>query len=557
MAGNAGGGGSSGRHVWFQGLQQQQQQGAMAVMPFVEAGPSAGRGRPMGSGTSAATSGSLYMTAMSSSSNAVLANGDSRRSSLCESSTSSVMVGPVASGMQLSGNSAYNSSARNSLELGTPAVGGVSAAAAAGSSMANNAGLADMSSMQMLVSSLMAEIQNSRQEAMDSRNAAVQAQQQLKVITEALSAGAAADAAGGQAGQLMGSGAAAAAAAHDQLQQRAMMQRAASGLTAFPDAATAAGMQLAGAGLTHAISNGSNMSCSGNWAAAAAAGMVAGLPSASAAAPDAAVASLQQAVAHRLSLEQAAAAAGGAATGSSNYGMLPGTAEGQLQGYAVPSSYAIAAGNAGCMDGLDSGAGVMNWLQLLPPAQGLDTAIPVGDFSTASAGVGSDMVMSGAAGVATAGTWRNSFEAAAPVFGLAPAAAAAAVSQGLMTGAGNVPVTVALPLGGNGMQQQQLPQQQLTSDYLLRLQQQHALLSAPELAFAAPGGMLPDTSQQQQQQVVRSAPVMLQGWQGTGRVACVEDCINSSGTLEGLISPSVDVPAGYTTSGGNRQLGWL
>jgi hypothetical protein len=179
------------------------------------------------------------------------------------------------------------------------------------------------------------------------------------------------------------------------------------------------------------------------------------------------------------------------------------------------------------------------------------------------------MVMSGAAAVATAGAWRNSFEAAAPVFGLAPAAAAAAVSQGLMTGAGNVPVTVALPLDGNGMQQQ-LPQQQLTSDYLLRLQQQHALLSAPELAFAAPGGMLQETPQQQlqalrqqqamqqqQQQVVRSAPVMLQSWQGTGRVACVEDCINSSGTLEGLISPSVDVPAGYTASGGNRQLGWL
>jgi hypothetical protein len=443
-----------------------------------------------------------------------------------------------------------------------------------------------MSSMQMLVSSLMAEIQNSRQEAMDNRNAAVQAQQQLKVITEALSAvargsGAAADAAGSPAEQLMGGGAAA-AAARDQLQQQqhAMMQRAASGLPAFPDAAAAAGMQLVGPGLAHNISIGSNTSCSGNWAAAAAAaGMVAGLPAATAAAaaaaaPDTAVASLQQSVAHRLSLEQAAAAAGGAATGSSNYGMLIGTAQGQLQqGYTVPSSYGIPAGNAGCLDGLDGGAvcsaGLMNRLQLLPPAQGLDTAVPVGDFSTASAGVGSDMVTSDAAGVATAGTWRNSFEAAAPVFGLAPAAAAAAVSQGLMTGTGNLPVTVALPLGGNGMQQQ-LPQQQLTSDYLLRLQQQHALLSAPELAFAAPGGTLQDAlqpqlqalrqqqaMQQQQQQQVHSAPVMLQGWRGTGRVACVEECINSSGTLEGLISPSVDVSAGYTASGGNRQLGWL
>jgi hypothetical protein len=566
MAGSAGAGSSSSRHVWVQGLQQQQQ-GAVAVMPYVDAGASASSS--MGKNKAAAGSGvsNGYGTVMSSSSNAVQPNGDSRRSSLCESSTSSsMMIAP--SSMQLSGNNAFSGSAHNSAELGRPMIGvsaGMPAAAGSGNS---NAGLSDLLSMRMLVSSLMTEIQNTRQEAMDSRNAAMQAQQQLKAITEALGTaggpGIPADAAAAQAAQLLGGSASVAAAARDQLQQQqqAMMQRAASGMPAFPeamamDAAAAAGLsaQLAGAGLSHTISDGSNMSCSGNWASAVAADMMARLPAASAApaastAPDAAVASLAQ----RLSLEQAAAAGSG-----SNLGLLSGQPNGQLRGYVVRGSYPVAAGGVSCSDGADAGAGsaagVMNWLPLLPPAQGLDAVAPLADLSGMAGGVGA----SSAAGVSAAGSWRNSFEAAAPVFNLAPAAAAAAVSQNMMTSGNNAPVTMALPLSGNNMQQQQS-----TADYLLQVQQQHGMLPPPELAFMMSGGVQqPGNMQQlqeammQQQQVVRSAPVMLQGWAGAGRVGGVEDGVQSGGNQEVVMSPSVEVPAGYTTAGGNRQLGWL
>jgi hypothetical protein len=583
MAGIAGDGSSS-KHVWFQGLQQQQQQqGAEGVMPFVEASAGGSMGKASGSaGGSSAVNTSNGYAVLSSSSYAVQQGGDSRRSSLCESSTSSsMMVAPVAGAgsMQLSGNNVFNSSAQNSVEMG-PLMGGAggvpATAAAAAANGSSSAGLSDLSRMRMLVSSLMTEIQNTRQEAMDNRNAAVQAQQQLKAITEAFSAaggpGVPADVAAAQAVQMLGGSAAAAtAASRDQLQQQqqqqVMMQRVASGMPHYSEAAAAAaaGLQLAGSGMAHTVSNGSGMSCSGNWAAAAAADALARLPAISAAlaastAPDAAVASLEQAVAHRLSLERAAAAA--AQGNSSEFGRLPAQSVGHMPGYAFPGSYAVVAGNDGVNAAAGTAAGVLSWLQLLPAAQGLDGVTPMTDFSSElTAGGSAGFATGSAAGVSATGSWRNSFEAA-PVVGLAPAAAAAVYSQSLMTGSGSAPLTMALPLGANPLQQQQ----QSTADYLLQLQQQHGMLSPSAGPFMMSGGLQQPNNmqqlqqamqQQQQQQVMRSAPVMLQGWGGNGRVMGGEDGVHSGGSLQGVLSPSVDVPPGYTTAGGNRQLGWL
>lgn len=583
---NAAGGGSgssssaAGKHVWFQTLPPQQPQtrspaqpGAtcnmimvsgtsnlalspsaaapmpgtgMAILPYGDSMAMLAGGSPDGHGKQRAAAAPVSTGNNSNSGCWVVCTpaqqgGDSRRSSLCESSASSMvaMTGAVGQQVALCGSNGSIEQRSGAAALQLPATS-LQQGAAPGSGS-----LAGMSNIGMLLSSLVQEIKTTRQEAVDSRNAAVQAQEQLKAITEALSyqglpaqQGAASPVAAvpgmmAVAGDVGGApmaaslqaavgAAGAGGAARNQLQLQAepmCLSLPMVSSTAPPAAAQMQGcldqlslvQQLqatrmlqsdpaAAAGLNQAVSDSSNMSCSGNWTLSPA--PLNRLPSAGAAVgPDPSRLSFEQALGRGVSLDQATArqlAGSGAAAGP----------------------YPVA-----------GGSGVVQWLHLVPNTAAVDAAVMAAGMP----------LMEGpatAAGAPQGAPWRSSFDAGRLSMASAAASGITHSSPGVAHSSSSL------------LQPQR--QQQLTSDYLLQLQRTHGLLSAPELAFI--GSAVPRQQQQQQHDdmQVHSAAAALHGWGAAG----AKPSGHSSGTMEGLLSPSGNT-AHLNTADGSRSLGWL
>ncbi|KAF8058893.1 zinc finger CCCH domain-containing protein 24 [Scenedesmus sp. PABB004] len=213
--------------------------------------------------------------------------GDSRRSSACESTTSSMLMVPAATFQQHAQAPAMPAmpstdwGAAMQLPAAPAAAPLADADASAGLAAPRGSGLAGMSA---LLESLVREVQSSRADAASSRQVAAQAQQQLRALTTALGPSPGARAAlQNQAGAAAAAAAGAAAAGGEPLPAQlhavgSPLQRQVSNDQAALLAQLQQLQQLQGAlsargspqqPLAHAVSNGSTMSCSGSWALAA------------------------------------------------------------------------------------------------------------------------------------------------------------------------------------------------------------------------------------------------------------------------------------------------